>query len=211
MDRRKEKLNSQLRLIAALKEFTGPVPAGQFTQKEFFIVKLQIIGDTLEEFKREKLAALVEWVLARMARGPLSEADSSRFRDSLSQLVSGKDYAQAAAGLGTRELLAERLSRVTPVSASEEEKKRPGEYREPSVDKLTSDAYARMRFEDLEKEFAAGRPVEELLNKARERVAGFCAVGKMPLGMDNTMPSPMMTCIEAVVGACYRLLARLKR
>ncbi|MDA8243338.1 MAG: hypothetical protein M0025_04370 [Elusimicrobia bacterium] len=211
MDRRKEKLNSQLRLIAALKEFTGPVPAGQFTQKEFFIVKLQIIGDTLEEFKREKLAALVEWVLARMARGPLSEADSSRFRDSLSQLVSGKDYAQAAAGLGTRELLAERLSRVTPVSASEEEKKRPGEYREPSVDKLTGDAYARMRFEDLEKEFAAGRPVEELLNKARERVAGFCAVGKMPLGMDNTMPSPMMTCIEAVVGACYRLLARLKR
>ncbi|MDA8130111.1 MAG: hypothetical protein M0011_01270 [Elusimicrobia bacterium] len=211
MDRRKEKLNSQLRLIAALKEFTGPVPEGQFTQKEFFIVKLQIIGDTLEEFKREKLAALSDWALARMARGPLSDADSSRFKESLSQLVSGKDYNAVSGGLGTKELLTERLSRVTPVSAAAEEKKRPGEFREPSVDKLTTDAYARMRFEDLEKESAAGRPAEDLLNKARERVAAFCAVGRMPLGMDNTMPSPMMTCIEAVVGACYRLLARLKR
>ena len=211
MDRRKEKLNCQLRLIAALKEFTGPVPEGQFTPREFFIVKLQIIGDILEEFKAEKLAALTSWVSDRMARGPLSDADSARFKDSLSQLLSGADYNSVSAGLGSRELLMERLNRVKPASAAAEEKKRPGEYREPALDRQTGGAYARMRFEDLEKEFAAGRPAEALLDKARERVAAFCAVGKMPLGMDNTMPSPMMTCIEAVVGSCYRLLAKLKR
>jgi hypothetical protein len=211
MDKRKEKLNCQLRLIAALKEFTGPVQAAQFTQKEFYIVRLQIIGSVLEELKRERLRGLSDWLTARMARGSLSEADAARFKDSLAQLVNGQDYNSICAALsGSKELLLERLSRVSPLSESEEEKKRPGQFREPESDRLTSGAYTKMGFDKLETEIGAGRTEDEVLALARERVAKYCSIDNMPLGMDNTMPSPTLTCIEAVTGACFRLLARLK-
>lgn len=212
MDKRKEKLNCQLRLIAALKEFTGPVPAELFTPKEFYIVKLQIISATLDEFRREKLRELHDWLSARLSRGSLSETDAAKFKDSLGKLVSGQNYNSVCAALsGSKELLLERLSRVPPLSVAEEEKKQPGQFREPALDKLTSDAYGRMGFDKLEQEAGAGRAHEEVLNMARERAAKFCAVASIPLGMENTMPSPTLTCVEAVAGACLRLLGRLKR
>jgi hypothetical protein len=212
MDKRKEKLNCQLRLIAALKDFTGPMPADQFTQKEFFIVRLRTIGATLEEFKRDKLRELYDWLAARLARGSLSEADAAKLKESLALLVSGQDYNTVCAALsGSKELLLERLERVSPLSEAEEEKKGPGQFREPEADRLTGGAYARMGFDKLEKEIGAGRTEDEVLAQARERVGKYCSIGSMPLGMDNTMPYPTLTCIEAAAGACFRLLARIKR
>lgn len=211
MNKRGEKLNCQLRLIAALKDFTGPVPAGQFTQKEFFIVRLQGIGALLEEFKREKLSELYDWLSARPSGG-LTESDAARFKESLSQLAGGQDYNTVCAALtGSRELLLQRLSIVSPLSVAAEERKRPGEFREQAADRLVSGAYARMGFDKLEKESGAGRPEEKALAQARERVGAFCAVGKMPLGADKTLPSPTLSAIEAAAGACFRLLARMKR
>ncbi len=211
MDKRKEKLNCQLRLIAALKDFTGPVPAGQFTQKEFFIVRLQGIGALLEEFKLEKLGELQGWLSARPVGG-LTEADTAKLKESLAQLTGGQDYNSVCSALsGSRELLLQRLARVSPLSIAAEESKRPGEFREPSTERLVSGAYARMGFDRLEKEFAAGRPAEEVMAQARERVGAFSAVGKMPLGADKTMPSPALNTIEAAAGACFRLLSRMKR
>ncbi|MDD2805590.1 MAG: hypothetical protein PHV33_08550 [Elusimicrobiales bacterium] len=212
MSDRKEKLSCQLRLMAAFKEFSGPAPEGLFTKKEFFIVRLQAIGALLDEFKREKLKELADWLAARLARGALREADLAAFKQSLSQLVSGQDYNAVNAALaGSKELLLQRLSRVQPLSAAEEEKKRPGQFRELALDKLVSAAYTRMAFEGLEKEFTVGRPEEDILEQARARAAKFCSSDTMPLGLDNTMPSNMLNSIEAAAGACFRLLARLKR
>jgi len=211
MSNRKEKLSCQLRLMAAFKEFSGPVPEGLFTKKEFFIVRLHAIGALLDEFKREKLKELADRLAARLARGTMPTSELDTFREALSQLVSGQDYnAVSGAFAGSKELLLQRLSRVQPLSVAEEEKKRPGQFREPSVDRVTSAAYSRMNFEGLEKEFAAGHTEEEILEKARDRATKFCSSDRMPLGLENTMPSHMLSCIEAAAGACFRLLARLK-
>lgn len=211
MSNRKEKLSCQLRLMAAFKEFSGPVPEGMFTKKEFFIVRLHAIGALLSEFKREKLKELSDGLSAKLARGALSEADAAAFKQSLFQLVGGQDYdSVCGAFAGSKDLLLQRLSRVQPLSVAEEEKKRPGQFREPALDKITSAAYARMAFEALEKELGAGRTEEEVLEQARSRAAKFCSSDTMPLGMDNTMPSNMLNSIEAAAGACFRLLARLK-
>ncbi|MBI4350261.1 MAG: hypothetical protein HY550_02375 [Elusimicrobia bacterium] len=211
MSDRKEKLSCQLRLMAAFKEFTGPVPEGLFTQKEFFIVRLHGIGTLLNEFKREKLKELSDWLSARLARGALSEADAAHFKQSLSALVNGQDYNSVCGALaGSRELLLQRLSRVQPVSVAEEEKKRPGQSREPAADRLTTAAYARLAFEKLEKELEAGQAAEKVLEEARKRAGALCSSDKMPLGLENTMPLQMQNCIESAAGACFRLLARLK-
>ena len=211
MSNRKEKLSCQLRLMAAFKEFSGPAPEGLFTKKEFFIVRLHGIGALLSEFKREKLKELSDGLSAKLARGTLSEADAAAFKQSLSQLVGGQDYnSVCGAFAGSKDLLLQRLSRVQPLSVAEEEKKRPGQLREPALDRLTSAAYTRMAFESLEKELGAGRSEEDVLEQARARAAKFCSSDTMPLGMDNTMPSNMLNSIEAAAGACFRLLARLK-
>lgn len=211
MSNRKEKLSVQLRLMAAFKEFSGPVPEGMFTKKEFFIVRLHGIGALLNEFKREKLKELSDGLSAKLSRGALSESDAAAFKQTLSQLVGGQDYSSVCGAFaGSKDLLLQRLSRVQPLSVAEEEKKRPGQFREPALDKLTSAAYTRMAFESLEKELGAGRTEEEVLEQARARAAKFCSSDTMPLGMDNTMPSNMLNSIEAAAGACFRLLARLK-
>jgi hypothetical protein len=211
MSDRKEKLSCQLRLMAAFKEFSGPAPEGLYTKKEFFIVRLQAVGALLEELKREKLKELSDWLAARLARGTLSESDAAAFKQSLSQLVSGQDYTIVCGALASSKELLLRLSRVQPLSVAAEEKKRPGQFREPALDKLTSAAYARMAFEALEKELGASRSEEDVMEQARARAAKFCASDRMPLGLENTMPSGMLNSIEAAAGACFRLLARIKR
>ncbi len=201
-----------MRLIAALKDFTGPVPAGLFTQKEFFIVTLQRVAATMDDLKREKLRELSDGLAARLARGQFSAADADTFKVSLEKLLGGQDYNSVCSALaGSKELLLERLSRVSPLSVAAEEKKRPGEYRDPAADKLVSEAYARLNFERLEKEAAAGRPVEDLMAQARERAAQYCSINKLPSGLDSTLASPTLSCLDAVTGACFRLLARFKR
>lgn len=212
MSNRKDKLSCQLRLMAAFKEFSGPVPEGLFTKKEFFIVRLQAIGALLDELKREKLRELSDRLAAALTRGKMSTSELDSFRESLSHLVSGQDYnAVSGAFAGSKDLLLQRLSRVQPLSVSEEEKKRPGQFREPALDRVTSAAYSRMNFEGLEKELKAGRAEEDVMEEARARAAKFCSSDRMPLGMDNTMPSHMLSSIEAAAGACFRLLARMKR
>ena len=212
MSDRKEKLSCQLRLMAAFKDFSGPVPEGLYTKTEFFIVRLQTVGSLLDEFKREKLKELSDRLAARLARGTPSTAETDTFKESLSQLVSGQDYTSVCGALaGSKELLLQRLSRVRPLSVAEEEKKRPGQFREPAMDRNTSAAYDRMAFAGLEKELASGRPREAVLEEARARAAKFYGADRMPLGLENTMPANMLNSIEAAAGACFRLLSRLQR
>lgn len=211
MSDRKVKLSCQLRLMAAFKEFTGPVPEGLYTPKEFFIVRLQAVGALLDELKREKIKELSDWLSARLARGTLSDPDAAYFKQSLGALVGGQDYNAVCGALaGSREVILQRLSRVQPLSVAEEEKKRPGQFREPAADKLAAAAYTRMAFPALEKELEAGKTVESVLDQARKRVETLCSADKMPLGLENTMPFQMLSCIEGAAGACFRLLARLK-
>lgn len=211
-NKHKERYNCQVRLIASLKEFAGPVPAGFAGQKEFFIVTLQRLAANLVDFKYETLRNLSAGLLEKLRRGPLSDKDLDSFKDGLDKLVSGRDFQLAVTGLaGSREFVAERLSRLEPLSIAAEEKKRPGEPRDFTADRLVGEAYTRLRFEALEEECKKGRPLEKVLETARARVTEYCVLYKLPISAENTMPPFSLSRIDAVTGACFRLLGALNK
>lgn len=211
MDENKAKYDCQVRLIASLNEFSGPVPAAFFSQKEFFIITLRRLAANLAEFKAENLRALAANLLAKLRRGPVTPADLTAFKDMLDKLVSGRDYQVACAGLsGSKEFLAERLSRLEPLSIAAEEGKLPGEPRDPTADRLVGEAYRRLRFDALEEEWRKGRPVDKVLERARAQVAEYCLMYRLPVRPEDTLPPFSLSRIDAVTGACFRLLGKLR-
>ncbi|MDD2804654.1 MAG: hypothetical protein PHV33_03805 [Elusimicrobiales bacterium] len=212
MGTNRAKFDCQVRLVASLKEFAGPVPAGFFNHKEFFIVTLQRLAANLYEFKEENLRALAADLLEKLRRGPLSPSELTAFKDMLDKLVSGRDYMTACAGLaGSREFAAERLARLRPLSIAAEEQKLPGEPRDPTADRLVGEAYRRLRFDSLEEEHRKGRPEDRALQQARAQVAEYCLMYRLPLCAEDTLPPFSLSRIDAVTGACFRLLGRLGR
>jgi hypothetical protein len=70
-----------------------------------------------------------------------------------------------------------------------------------------------MLFEALEKEaarFKDDASENRVLGRARERVADYCLVYRLPLDPGDTLPPFSLSRIDAVTGACYRLLARMR-
>ncbi|MDA8130100.1 MAG: hypothetical protein M0011_01215 [Elusimicrobia bacterium] len=211
MDSDKARFDCQVRLIAGLREFSSPVPAVFAGQKEFFLVTLNRVASDLKEFKLESFRALSEWVLGRRRRGPLEERDITAFKETADKLLSARDYQFVCAALpGSAEFLAARLAEAAPVSIAEEERKKEGEPRDPAADRLVGDAYRRLGFDRLQ-QLAGRQPEGVLLQHARELVAEYCAVYRLPLSADDTLPPFSLTRIDAVAGACFRLLAVLGR
>lgn len=210
MEVNRAKFDCQVRLVASLREFSGPVPAGFFSHKEFFIVTLQRMEANLYEFKAESLRALAAGLLDKLRRGPLAPQDLTVFKDMLDKLVSGRDYQAACAGLaGSREFAAERLAALRPLSIAAEERKLPGEPRDPTADRLVGEAYRRLGFDALEEEHRKGRPEERVLTQARAQVAEYCLMYRLPLCAEDTLPPFSLSRIDAVTGACFRLLGKL--
>ena len=211
MDPNKARFDCQIRLIAGLREFSSPVPAAFAGQKEFFIVTLNRVASDLREFKKASFRALSDWALARRRRGPLEARDVTEFKEAADKLLSARDYQFVCAALpGSAEFLASRLSSVEPVSIAEEEMKKEGEPRDPAADRLVGDAYRRLGFDRLQ-QLAGRQPEGVLLQHARELVAEYCAVYRLPLNAEDTLPEFSLSRIDAVAGACFRLLAVLGR
>lgn len=207
MEANRLKFECQVRLIASLGEFVGPVPPAFGSHREHFIVTLQRIAADLEEFKRGSLRALGDWLLERRRRGCPSQADIEQFKDLLEKLVPGRDYMMVCSALtGSSEFLSEKLSRASVLSIASEEKKLPGEPRDPAADRLVSEAYRRLGFDKLQ-ELAGRQPADAVLARGREQVAEYCALYRLPLSAEDTLPPFSLSRIDAVVGACFRLLA----
>ena len=204
----------QVRLIAALGQFAGEMPAGFLSQKEFFLIKLEDISENLAALKLARLRAAEGSLLRRLEKGPLADGDLTDFKGAIDKLLSSRDYDYVCAALaGSRELLKKRLAEVKPLSIADEEKKAPGAPREQAADRLVSEAYRRLRFDELEREAlrAGGYAAADLfLGTARGRVAEYCVLYRVPIHADDTLTTFSLSSIDAVAGACFRLLARLR-
>jgi hypothetical protein len=214
MGMNREKYESQVRLICGLKELAGSVNGVYASQKEFFIVTLNEMTADLAELKKENLRETVESFTGKLARGPVSQGDILALKESLDKLVSAKDFDFVCAGMaGSAALIGERLARAQPLCIAAEERHGTLQ-RDPAADRLVAGAYKHMRFEALEGEAARFRadPAAEdrVLARARERVADYCLVYRLPMSAEDTLPPFSLSSIDAVVAACYRLLARLR-
>lgn len=213
MERNKEKYESQVRLISGLRELAGTVHGAYASQKEFFIVTLNEMTADLAALKEAGLREAVGSFTAKLARGPVSQADILALKEALDKLVSAKDFDFVCAGLaGSAGLIADRLGRLRPLCIAAEER-RGTLPRDPGADRLVTEAYRRLLFEALEKEaarFADAASEERVLARARERVADYCVAYRLPVSPEDTLPPFSLSRIDAVTGACYRLLARMR-
>lgn len=204
---------TQVKLVASLRELAGTVNPSYSSQKEFLIVTLNDMTGYLAELKREQLASAAGRFLARLARGPVSQADITDLKVSLDKLVASKDFDFACAGLaGSSDLLRDRLARLQPLTIAAEER-RGAAGRDPAAERLVAEAYRHLQFGALEQEAArfGGEAAENrVLTRLRERVAEYCAVYRLPLGPADTLPPFSLSRIDAVTAACYRLLSRLR-
>lgn len=198
----------------ALRDFAGPVCSGFANQKDFFIFSLESISGFLLEFKGESLKELAADFTARRERGPVSDAELVEFKAALDKLVSARDFDFVCAALaGSRGLLKERLASVRPLSMAAEEKLGLSGARDANAYRLITDAYRQLNFKALEEAAARRRDdiaVDHILARARADVAEYCSLYKVPLDPGDTLTDFSITRIDAVAGACFRLLAKMR-
>jgi len=208
----KVKYEHQVRLIARLREFAEKIPPGYINQKEFFITSLQNIFEHLMDLKREMLAEACGRFCAKLDQGAVTDESIVEFKSLLDKFISSGDFAAVAASMiGGKQLIKTRLSALRPLSIVDEEMK--GGDRDKTADRLVEEAYKRLKFEELEKELmqSVNDPViDRILTKARENVADYCCLYRVPLRDDDTLTPFSLSRIDAVVGACFRLIARIR-
>ncbi len=207
------KLEHQVLLITRLKEFTGRVPAAYANQKEFFINCLHSMSEHLVDLKRETLREACEDFSRKLDSGTVTDNTSAEFRGTLEKLVPAGDFTIACASMiAGKELLRKRLAALTPLSLVEEEKKAAG--RDAEADRQIRETYARLNFAPLVAELAAGpdaRAVDGVLEQARAEVAEYCCLYRIPLDEAGTLTPYSLACIDAVLAACHRILANLRK
>lgn len=205
------KFQYQFSLIARLKELAGAVNAGYLNQKEFFIATLQNMSESLMDLKREMLKEACEGFGAKLDQGPVTEEMVVNLKVQLDNIVSGRDFSGVSAAIaGSKELIKARLSALQPLSILEEEKKPRG--RDQGADRLVTEAYRQLKLDALERELALAvnkdHAIDKALTRARENVAEYCCLYRVPLREDDTLTPFSLSRIDAVVGACFRLMSR---
>lgn len=198
-------------MIASLREFTGKISPAFTSQREFFITMLQNLSEHLINLKRETLQEACEKFGAKLDEGPVPDAVTAEFKCLLDTLVSNRDFMVINSSLiGGKDLIKKRIAGLQPLSVVVEERKNAAE-RDKTADRLVTEAYKLLQFEALEAQLkqAGSDPKSEwLLTKARENVAEYCCLYQVPLREDETLTPFSLSRIDAVVGACFRLLAR---
>ena len=206
------KFQYQFSLIARLRELAACRLRGYLNQKEFFITTLQNMSESLMDMKRETLREACEGFRTKLDQGAVTEETVVNLKVQLDKIVSSRDFSVISATIaGGKELVKARLSALQPLSIAEEEKK-PRD-RDPGADRLVTEAYRQLKFDALERELPLivnDDAIDKALIRARENVAEYCCLYRVPLREDDTLTPFSLSRIDAVVGACFRLMSRIR-
>lgn len=207
------KIEHQIRLIAMLRDFTGRMPDVYGSQTEFFIVSLHSMSEYLVELKTATLREACDSFCAKLDRGSVTEKNLADFKSQLDKLVSESDFKTVCASMvGSKELVRKRLSGLSPVSLLTEERKTAG--RDADSDRHIRETYDRLNFGSLAAAVSSrpdDRAVDAALLKARASVGEYCCMYHVPLDSEDTLSPFSLSCVDAMIAACYRLLADIRR
>lgn len=211
MDRIQAKYEQQVMLAARLKELAGKELYGCVNQKDYFITVLRDITENVLEIKKAALEEACARFSARLD-GPVTEEEITGFKDVLDKLVSGDSFLYIEAGLaGSPRLLRERLAGLKPLSLAQEESRRA--LKDPGSLRLVAETCRRLGFDRLEARYLQavnGLACERTLAKARENVADYCCLYRVPVNREDTLTPFSLSRVDAVAASCYRLLFRLR-
>lgn len=199
-------------LVTALKAFTGRLPPGYASEKEFFLTSLQNLEEYLDSLQKETLSELCDSFLRKLDGGRVTLPVIDEFKGRVDTLISAADFRAVSAGMaGSKEFIRQRLVALKPVSFISEEKKTSG--RDPEADRHIRETYSRLNFDRLAKEVQAAShdfSANAALAKAREEVAEYCCLYRIPLTNADTLTPFSMACVDAALAAGYRLFVNIR-
>lgn len=212
MDKPFSRFQHQSGLAARLRELGGEEDPSFLNQKESFISALRAAEEPLAALQLESCREACDRFLEKLGKGRATPELVAEFKDPLDKLLSSKDFALMEGGLpGGPEVVRSRLAALRPLSIAEGE--RTGTLRDPGAERLVAEAYRRLGFDSLERELSGrsgDQAYDAVLLKARRGVANYCRLYQVPPSPEDTLPAFSLSRIDAVLGACYRLLSRLR-
>jgi hypothetical protein len=208
------KLEHQVRLVSALRAFTGKRPPFYASEKEFFLISLRDMGEYLGDLQRETLKETCAGFLRKLDAGKVTPETIDGFKAALDRLISDADFKAVCGGMaGSREFVRARLTGLKPLSLLGEVKK-TGAAGDPDAERRVAGAYARLNFAGLVKKVEAvpnDFAANAALAKAREEVADYCGVYRVQLHEGDTLTPFSMSCVDAALAASYRLFKNVCR
>ena len=201
------KVETQSRLIVALKAFTGELPAPYQNESEFFLVALQDMEEYLADLQNEALRVSRDGFIKKLDAGKVTEKTMEDLETALARVVSPSDLRAVRTGLaGSKDLIKDRLSRLQPVSLVKEWKKEAA--RDPDAEKQINLAYSQMQFPLLVRVVEADPTdlsANAALAKARLKVSEYCATYCIPTNAAATFKPVSLSCVDAALSACHSL------
>lgn len=208
------KLESQARLVNALRVFTGELPGCYASEKEFFLVSMGDMEEYLRDLQGETLAEARAGFIRKLEAGQVKPETIDAFKAVLDPLVSDSDFKAVCAGMaGSREFVKNRLLAVKPLSLLDEAKKDEAR-RDPDARRRLNGAYSRLNFPALLRQVEAAPhdlAANAALAKAREEISDYCGVYKVQLREGDTLTPFSMSCVDAALAAAYLLFKDVNR
>jgi len=208
------KLEHQARLVNALRMFTGKLPACYANEKEFFLLSLQDLSEYLRELQGETLKEACDSFVRKLEAGKAAAPAVEEFKAVLDRLISNADFKSVCAGMaGSPAFVKQRLLTLKPLSILGEAAKEAA-HRDPDAERHMSSAYARLNFAALVKRVEAApndHAANAALAKAREEVAGYCALYRVQMREGDTLTPFSMSCVDAALAASYSLFRHISR
>ena len=198
-------------LVTALRAFTGALPPGYTTEKEFFLTSLTNMEEYLGELQRETLAEACGSFLRRLDARRVGPAEIDAFKAAVDHLLSNEDFRLVSAGMaGSPDFIRQRLSGVQPVSLLRAAKK--GGVLHPETARRLDAVYSRLNFPALVRQVEAAPSdlaANAALGKAREEVAEYCVLYRVQAGAADTLTPFSLATVDAALAASYLLFRNI--
>lgn len=194
-------------LVAGLRNFTGKMPHAYAGEQEFFLTSLNNMAKHLYDLQKGTLREMCDGFIHKLDAGKVTLETIKAFKAGLDSLISAENFRIVCAGMaGSKELIKRRLEALKPVSRIDEGNKAAGG--DPDAVRHITETYGRLHFDALARQMKAAPDepsVNIVLAKAREEVAEYCCLYRVPLNEQETMSPYSLSCVDAALAASFRL------
>jgi len=198
-------------LIAGLRNFTGKMPKAYAGEQEFFLTSLNNMSQHLYDLQKGTLKEICDEFVLKVYAGKFTMETIDGFKSKVDSLISAANFQAVSAWMaGSKEFIKQKLSALKPVSRVDEGNKAAGG--DPDAERHIRETYALLNFDALERELKASPDelsVNAVLARAREEVAYYCRLYRLPLNEAETLTPYSLSCIDAALAASFRLFNKI--
>jgi len=214
------KADLQVAAIARLRDYCdykneGVVSQHYMGQMQFMKEHLGQMSEPIMELKKLTYSDARDAFLKSLKDKTVTDASKAEFLDLLTKFMPRGLVLDVRSDmlLGEMDSLVKRLAAAEPISLLAEEKKKKD--RDETVDKSITFLYNKLHFDDYANEYLHSTDkstvsIDAVLLKARQSVANYCCVLRIPMNDNDTLSPFMLSSVEALVAANERLIEKIR-